>query len=99
MAAGIGAGDADRGRAGTLVAGCGKKEFPQPAPSLLPLPDGEKSRKLAIPSAALRTSFYPGYGTPTSPSAPAVLFPHPATRTELYRHTRSARLLQSAPAG
>src|SRR5271167_2539102 len=45
------------------LAGCGKKEFPPPAPSLWSLPKGEKLRKAAFPSA---TSFYPGCGTPTS---------------------------------
>jgi len=37
------------------LAGCGKKEFPPPAPSLLSLPEGEKLRKAAF--------FYPGCGT------------------------------------
>src|SRR5579859_4595742 len=45
-----------------IPAGCGKKGFPPPAPSLLSLPKGEQLRKAAIPSAALRTSFYAGCG-------------------------------------
>jgi len=55
------------------------KEFPPPAPSLWSLPQGERLRKAAIPSAALRTSFYPGCGTPRFPLAHmTVFFPHPA---------------------
>jgi len=51
------------------LAGCGKRNFPQPAPSLLSLPGGEKLRKAAI--------FYPGCGTLTSPSVPSGPFSAP----------------------
>jgi hypothetical protein len=63
-------------RSRRTLAGCGKKEFPQPAPSLLSLPVGREAKG--------KQPFYAGCGTAASGQDRQMsFFPHPASAFRL----------------